>query len=75
MWVFNSVQRKHDGVHFYIGAVKIAEIQMSKNAKKWKYYLRLMFSSAAYDIKDHYETFSDALKDLHRLLNSPGPEI
>lgn len=73
-WVMHSENHGKDGVYFYIGQVKIAEIVYLPNGKKWKYLLRLMHNFVAYDIKNHYETFSDALKDLHRMLNSPPPE-
>lgn len=72
VWVMS--QRRVDGeYHFYIGAVKIAEIVFCKDAKRWKCFMRLMHSSVGYDLKD-YESMSEALRDLHRLLNSPPPE-
>ena len=75
MWIFNSKQMKGDGVHFFIGQVKIAEIQMNKRALKWRYYLRLMRNDVSYDIpKPHHETFSSALTELHRLLNAVPPD-
>lgn len=75
MWVFNSKRIKGDGVHFFIGCVKIAEIQMDKRATKWHYYLRLMRNDVSYDIpKLRHETFASALTELHRLLNAVPPE-
>lgn len=74
-WVM-SILKRTDPVefHVYVGAVKIAEICFDRNATRWKCYLRLMYSYTAYDVRPHYESMSDALKDLHRLLNSPSPE-
>lgn len=73
-WIMNS-KKVDNEVHFFIGQVKIAEIVMDKRATKWHYYLRLMANYVAYDIpKDgRYETFSAALKDLHKRLQSPPP--
>jgi len=74
-WVMSTLRTEAPReYHIYIGAVKIAEICFDRNAKWWKCYLRLMANHVAYDVLDHYETMSDALKDLHRLLNSPPPE-
>lgn len=60
--------------HIFIGAIKVAEICFSNQATRWKCYLRLMRNDASYEIRDHFENMSDALKELHRLLNSPSPE-
>lgn len=46
----------------------------SPTATKWKVVLRLMRNDVSYDTKHHYENMGDAMKDLHRLLNSPPPE-
>jgi len=74
-WVFNSKQLSKTEVGFYIGEVKIAEICMDKRALKWHYFLRLMWSDVAYRIpKERFESFSDALTDLHRRLNAVPPE-
>lgn len=73
-WVMSTEQRGLEGVYIYIGAVKIAEIYMRKSNMKWKFYLRLMQNYVAYNDQESYETFSNALKELHRLLNSPPPE-
>ena len=74
-WVFNSKPLSKTEVGFYIGEVKIAEICMDKRATKWHFYLRLMWNHVTYNIPaQRYETFSDALTDLHRRLNAPPPE-
>lgn len=57
--------------YFYIGSVKVAEICFDKNATKWKVFLRLMYTPYAYDVEHKYQTMSEALKDLHRMLNTP----
>lgn len=69
MWVMSILKVQNPTeFHVYIGALKIAEIAFTK-AAKWKCYMRL----PEHRIKD-YETMSDALKDLHKILNSPSPE-
>jgi len=77
-WQMSTLKVKpHDGpteYHVFIGQVKIAEIAFSSQAKRWKCYLRLMANYVAYDVREHYETMGDALKDLHRLLREPPPE-
>lgn len=75
VWVMNNKNYGRGGVHFFIGSVKIAEVQMIKIGLGWKYFLRLMHSTTNPDVPDHYDTFSAALTDLHRLLNKPGPGI
>lgn len=75
MWVMSTLRtEKPREYHIYIGAVKVAEVCFSSQAKKWKCYLRLMHNYVSYDVKEHYETMGDAMRDLHRLLNSPPPE-
>lgn len=53
--------------HVYIGAVKIAEIAFQHG--KYKCYVRFF----GFEVKD-YSSMSDALKDLHKLLQSPPTE-
>lgn len=60
--------------HIFIGAIKIAEICFNNEASRWKCYLRLMRNDVSYEVKDHFESMSEALKALHKLLNSPSPE-
>jgi|HubBroStandDraft_4_1064222.scaffolds.fasta_scaffold00019_43 hypothetical protein len=75
MWVMSTLRtEKPREYHIYIGAVKVAEICFNRSSAKWKVYLRLMHNYVAYAVKDHYENMGAAMKDLHRLLNSPPPE-
>ena len=81
-WVMSTLHtpkgKRIDGTessyHVYIGAVKIAEIYFSPTATKWKVILRLMRNDVSYDASRHFENMGEALKELHRLLNSPPPE-
>jgi hypothetical protein len=58
-------------VEFCIGAIKIAEILMlGKNP--WKFYLSCGFDSES--TIDTFDSFGEALKALHKALNSPPPE-
>lgn len=73
-WTMSTLKAERGEYHVYIGAVKVAEVCFSKGATRWKVFLRLMRNHVAYDVREHYETMSDALRDLHRLLNAPPPE-
>jgi hypothetical protein len=66
-----SVVKKNDPVefHVYIGGVKIAEIAFNNPRSKWKAYMRLMGN----ELKE-YGSMSEALKDLHEMLQSPPSE-
>lgn len=75
MWtmsILESVERPK-AFHVFIGAVKIAEVTFNARASKWTTNLRLMRNDVSYELKE-FESMSDALKELHRLLNSPPPE-
>lgn len=72
-WVF-SEKRIRGGSNgpprtiFYIGAVCIGEILMHSNSGKWLFDLRLIGK------EETFQTYSAALTELHRLLNSPPEE-
>ena len=77
MWVMSS--KRYRGsvgspphVEFCIGAIKIANIIMQKPTDQpWAF--RLAYGN--FDGQEpEFRTFSEALKHLHTLLNSPSPE-
>ncbi len=80
-WVMTSKRyRGHVGnpprVEFMIGNVYIATIQMEQPTDKWNFSL---LRAAPYGCVSSiptisYHSFSEALKELHRQLNSPPPE-
>jgi hypothetical protein len=70
MWVM-SILRLTEPTRYevYIGAVKVALIYFGRSASRSCCYLDVDGEE-----ETEFPTMSDALRELHRLLNSPSPE-
>lgn len=79
MWLMTS--KRHRGyvgsppyVEFAIGTVKIADIIMQRpTSEPWCFLLKVDKLTPDRKPTEHH-TFSEALTELHHLLNSPPPE-
>jgi hypothetical protein len=80
MWVLTS--KRHRGgprtpprVEFKIGEISIANIVMTSGQKggPWTFIIETNHNSDDYD-HTVYNSFGEALSELHRRLSSPSPE-
>jgi len=67
-WVMTS-RREAGGIHFYIGRVRVASVLYNRREKGG-----VNLVCPGIDGSPLFESVSDAMKEMHRLLSSPKEE-